>query len=148
MRHEQVITAYFNSAGHEVTTIPCPDFETFIADTSLMYPDVMFISDLPRYVIPAGTRILEANRYNEFPHREWLPAPPDLSSFHPSSRSGSYTSSQRSRSLLSRHDSFVRHRPDPDGIDPGSPAPHPHNHLAPIATLFMRDSQLVHGASH
>jgi hypothetical protein len=148
LRHEQVITAYFNSAGHEVTTIPCPDFETFIADTSLMYPDVMFISDLPRYVIPAGTRILEANRYNEFPHREWLPAPPDLSSFHPSSRSGSYTSSQRSRSLLSRHDSFVRHRPDPNGIDPGTPVPHPYNRCAPSATLFMRDSQLVHGASH
>jgi hypothetical protein len=61
LRHEQVITAYFDSAGCEVTTIPCPNFETFIANTSLMYRNVMFISDLPWYVIPAGTRILEAN---------------------------------------------------------------------------------------
>ncbi len=61
MHHEQVITVYFNSAGRKVTTIPCPDFETFIANTSLMYRNVMFISDLLRYIIPAGTRILEAN---------------------------------------------------------------------------------------
>ena len=53
IRHRDAIIAYFDSAGREVAVLPCPDFESFIAANSLMYRDVMFISDLPRYVIPA-----------------------------------------------------------------------------------------------
>jgi hypothetical protein len=80
IRHQDAIIAYFDSAGREVDILQCPDFESFIADNSLMYRDVMFISDLPRYVIPAGRRILEANEYNASPRHDWLPEPPDLSS--------------------------------------------------------------------
>ena len=67
IRNQDAITAYFDSAGREVSVIPCPDFESFIAANNLMYRDVLFISDLPRYVIPAGIRILEANEYNASP---------------------------------------------------------------------------------
>ena len=59
--NQDAITAYFNSAGREVSDIPCPDFESLIAANNLMYRDVLFISDLPRYIIPAGIRNLEAN---------------------------------------------------------------------------------------
>ena len=52
-RHEEAITAYFDSsAGREVAVIPCPDFEQFIADNNLLYRDFLFVSDLPRYIIP------------------------------------------------------------------------------------------------
>ena len=110
LRHQDAITAYFNIAGQEVAVFPCPDFESFIADTSLMYREVLFITDLPRYLIPAGIQILKANSYIASPRYDWLPDPPDLSSFQPSSRSMgmSWTSSsQHSHSVLSRQDSFV-----------------------------------------
>jgi hypothetical protein len=87
LRHQDAITAYFDSAGWEVTVFPCPDFDSFITDTILMYRDVLFIINLPRYIIPAGIRILEANSYITSPHLNWLPDPPNLSSFQPSSRS-------------------------------------------------------------
>jgi hypothetical protein len=81
LRHQDAIIAYFDSAGREVAAFLCPDFESFIADTSLMYRDVLFITDLPRYVIPAGSiRVLKANSYIALPHYDWLPDPPDLSS--------------------------------------------------------------------
>ena len=110
LRHQDAITAYFDSAGQEVTVLPCPDFDSFIADNSLMYRDVLFITDLPRYVIPAGIRILKANSYIASPHLAWLPAPPNILSFQPSSSSTGTSlpsPSQHSRSLLSRHDSSV-----------------------------------------
>jgi hypothetical protein len=91
-----------------------------------MYGDVLFISDLPWYIIPAGIRILAANDYNESPCHDWLPEPPDLSSFGSSSKSRS-SHSQRSRSLLSRHGSLVEVWPDPEGFDPHSvPVQHIH----------------------
>ncbi len=40
IRHQDAITAYFDSAGREVTVIPCPDFESFIAENNLVYRDV------------------------------------------------------------------------------------------------------------
>jgi hypothetical protein len=137
LRHKDAITAYFDSAGRAVTVFPCPDFETYIADNSFMYRDVMFITNLPRYVIPAGIRILKANPYNNSPHYDWLPAPPDLSSFNPSSRSAgtSQALSQRSRSLLSRQDSYVGYRPDPEGIDPHYS--HHYNPRAPLLAIVI-----------
>ena len=54
LRHQDAITAYFDSAGREISVIPCPDFESFIVNNNLMYRDVLFITDLPRYIIPAG----------------------------------------------------------------------------------------------
>ena len=110
LRHQDAITAYFDSARRSVTVLPCPDFDSFLANTSLIYRDVLFLTNLPRYVIPAGIRILETNSYIKLPHLAWLPPPPDLSSFQPSSRStGTSRPSplQHFRSLLSRHDSSV-----------------------------------------
>jgi hypothetical protein len=57
--HQDAISAYFDSPGQEISIIPCPDFDMFITDLNLMYHDVMFISDLPWYIIllylsPAG----------------------------------------------------------------------------------------------
>ena len=146
LRHQDAITAYFDSAGQEVTVLPCPDFDSFIADNSLMYRDVLFITDLPRYVIPAGIRILKANSYIASPHLAWLPAPPNILSFQPSSSSTGTSlpsPSQHSRSLLSRHDSSVGRRPDPDGIA-SSPSYHSTPRV-PIQNIHMGRNKLVVG---
>jgi hypothetical protein len=71
--HQDAIIAYFDSASREVTVFSCSDFESFIADNSIIYRDVLFITDLPRYIIPAGIRILVANKYNASPRHDWLP---------------------------------------------------------------------------
>ena len=104
--HEAAITAYFDSAGHEVDVLPCPDFEQFVADNNLLYRDLLFVSDIPRYIIPAGLRVNKAQNYNDSPPYDWLPDPPSLSSFGPPSRSPdtSHTPlSHCSCSLLSHH---------------------------------------------
>jgi hypothetical protein len=150
LHHEDTITAYFDSAGREVNVFPCPDFEIFIADNSLMYCDVMFITDLPWCIIPAGIRILEVNNYNASPQYNWLPEPPDLSSFQPSSHSTgtSKASSQHSHShsLLSRQDSYVGLCPDPEGID--SHPSHHYNPCAPVQTILMGGNPAGHSGSH
>jgi hypothetical protein len=43
---EDAITAYFSSAGREVTILPCPDFDTFMANYSLVDCDVSFFNNL------------------------------------------------------------------------------------------------------
>jgi hypothetical protein len=146
--HKDAITAYFDSAGRMVTVFPCPNFETYIANNSLMYRNVMFITNLPRYVIPAGIRILKANHYNDSPHYDWLPAPPDLSSFNLSSRSAgtSQAFSQCSCSLLSRQDSYVRYHPDLEGIDPHSS--HHYNPCTPVPAIFMGGNPADPSGSH
>jgi hypothetical protein len=73
--HQDAITAYFDSAGRSVTVLPYPDFDSFLANTSLIYRDVLLLTDLPRYVIPAGIQILNANSYIPSPHLAWLPPP-------------------------------------------------------------------------
>jgi hypothetical protein len=65
---EDTITAYFDSAGQEVTILPCPDFDTFMADYSLLDCDVIFVNDLAQYIIPEGICIKQANQYNASPH--------------------------------------------------------------------------------
>ena len=143
LRHQDAITAYFDSAGREISVIPCPDFESFIVNNNLMYRDVLFITDLPRYIIPAGMRILQANDFNASPIRDWLPAPPDLSSFQSASGAASSRSSQRSRSLLSRiDDSHVGERPDPDGYA----IPPTHLYGAPLGNVVMGRSS-VYGSN-
>ena len=149
LHHQDTITAYFDSAGQEVTVLPCPDFDSFLVDISLMYRDMLFITDLPRYIIPAGIRILEANTYIASPNLDWLPDPPDLSSFQPSSHStGTSRPSllQRSRSLLSRQDSFLGRHPDPDGID-SDPSYHS-NPRAPIRNIHMGGDLAGQGGSY
>jgi hypothetical protein len=82
-RHqENAISAYFENAGREVTVLPCPNFANFLSDHSLQERNVSLIIDLPRNIIPAGICILQANEYSASPNQEWLPAPPDLSSFN------------------------------------------------------------------
>ena len=54
LRHQDAITAYFDSAGRDVTVFPCPDFESFIADNNLMYMDVLFHLGPPSIHHPSG----------------------------------------------------------------------------------------------
>jgi hypothetical protein len=140
--HEAAITAYFDSAGHEVDVLPCPDFEQFVADNNLLYRDLLFVSNIPRYIIPAGLRILEAQNYDD--------SPPSLSSFGPSSRSPDTSqapSSQRSRSLLSRHAPAVGPCPDPDGFA-SHLFRHPFNPCAPVRHVRMGGQHGVPSGSH
>ena len=57
----------FDRAWREVPVLPCPDFEQFITDNNLLYRDLLFVSDLPWYIIPAGIHILEAQNYDDSP---------------------------------------------------------------------------------
>jgi hypothetical protein len=66
-RHEAAITAYFDSAGRKVDVLPCPNFEQSVANNNLLYRDLLFLSDIPRYVIPAGLHIIEAQNYDDSP---------------------------------------------------------------------------------
>ena len=116
-----------------MTALPCPDFESFLADTSLIYRNMLFLSDLPRYVFPVGIRMLEANRYIASPHLDWVPPPPNLSSFQPSSSSTGTSRpspSQHPSSLLLRHDFSGGRPPDPNRISsaftPRAPVCHIH----------------------
>jgi hypothetical protein len=68
LHHQDAISAYFDSMGREISVIPCPNFDTFITNLKLMYPDVMFVSDLLWYIIPAGNWILQANQYGDSPN--------------------------------------------------------------------------------
>ena len=86
-RHEDALTAYFDSAGREVTVLPCPNFERFVDAYNIPLHDVLSVSDLPRYIILAGIRILASQQYKDSPRFDWLPGPPSLLSFGPSSRS-------------------------------------------------------------
>ena len=150
-RHEAAITAYFNSAGREVDVLPCPNFEQYITGNSLLYRDLLFVSsDIPRYIIPVGLRILEAQNYDNSPRYDWLPDPPSLSSFGPSSRSPDMSqapSSQRSCSLLSRHASVVGPCPDPDGFA-SHLCHHPFDPRAPVPHVRMGGHHEVPGSRH
>ena len=66
--HEEAITAYFDSAGREVAVLPCPDFEQFITDNYLLYRDLLFVSDLPRYII-------RGSELRQFPALRLVPGP-------------------------------------------------------------------------
>jgi hypothetical protein len=117
-RHqENAISAFFENTGREVTVLPCPNFANFLLDHSLQERNISLIIDLPHYIIPAGIRILQANKYSALPNQEWLPAPPDLSSFNALYQHSSHRSSLSLRPLLSRCDAHGNQHPDPDGID-------------------------------
>jgi hypothetical protein len=134
-RHqEKAISAYFENAGREVTILPCPNFAKFLVDHSLQERNVSLIIDLPRYIIPAGIFILQANKYSALHNQEWLPAPPDLSSFNALSQHSSHRSSLSSRGLLLRRNAHGNQRPDPDGVD--SSLAH-HSFYHPVATAHM-----------
>lgn len=54
-RHLQdAITAHYDSVGRVVTVLPCPHFANFLTDHSLHERNVSLVSNLPRYIGPAG----------------------------------------------------------------------------------------------
>ena len=75
---EDAIGAYFDGAGREVTTLPCPDFEGFLLANSLHTRNVTFITDLPDYILRMGHRILgnNASSSDGVPDLSWLPQSP------------------------------------------------------------------------
>jgi hypothetical protein len=133
---EKAISAYFENAGHEVTILPCPNFAKFLVDHSLQERNVSLIIDLPRYIIPAGIFILQANEYSALHNQEWLPAPPDLSSFNALSQHSSHRSSLSLHALLSRRDAHGNQHPDPDGAN-SSLAHHSFYHPVAVAVAVV-----------
>jgi hypothetical protein len=119
------------------------------------------LTDLARHVIPAGIRILQANYYGDSPNLDWMPAPPDTSSFglsHDSSSRRSLLSSQPLLSSRTSSSSQIRARgnrggcrycqPDPEGIGFTQA---PHHRSVPDAVfmgLFMRGSVTSQGGIH
>jgi hypothetical protein len=101
---ENAISTYFENAGREVMVLPCPNFANFLLGHSLQERNVSLIINLPRYIIPTGICILQANKYSALLNQEWPPAPPDLSNFNALSQHSSHRSSLSLRALLLRHD--------------------------------------------
>ena len=62
--HQETVRAYFDSAGREVTTLPCPDFEEFLLANSLRTRNVSFLCNLPEYILRLGRRILKDTAYS------------------------------------------------------------------------------------
>ena len=76
--HHETIQAYFDRAGREVTTLPCPDFEEFLLANSLRTRNVSFLCNLPGYILRLGCWILEDTTYSSDgrPDLLWLPCSP------------------------------------------------------------------------
>jgi hypothetical protein len=103
-RHQEgAIAIYYDSAGQEVTVLPCPNFANFLIEHSIQEHNVSLIIDLPCYIIPAGTRILQANHYSASPNQDWLPVSLDLSSLYALSQRSSHRLSLSLQSLLLHH---------------------------------------------
>ena len=85
LAEENAIRAYFDSAGREVTTLPCPDFEGFLLANSLRTRNVSFLMDLPAYILRMGRQILADNAYSDDarPDLSWLPRAPSSASTPP-----------------------------------------------------------------
>ncbi len=116
---EDAIMAYSESAGCVVLVVPCPNFDAFMAENHLSNCDIVFVLDLPCHIIPAGIKILHANWHNNSPNLDWMPAPPDTSSFVSSRASSSCQSLHSSQPHLSvwatSHQKGSGHsQPDPD----------------------------------
>ncbi len=107
-----------------------------MVDHSLQECNVSLIINLPRYIIPAGIFILQANKYSALHNQEWLPAPLDLSSFNALSQHSSHCSSLSLHALLSRRDAHGNQRPDPDGVD-SSLAHHSFYHPVAVAVVVV-----------
>ena len=78
--HQETVRAYFDSAGREVTTLPCPVFEEFILANSLRTCNVSFLCDLPKYILRLGLWILKDTAYSSDgrPGLSWLPCTPSV----------------------------------------------------------------------
>jgi hypothetical protein len=82
LAEENAIRAYFDSAGREVSTLPCPNFEGFLLANSLRTRNVSFLMDLPAYILRMGCQILAENAYSDDarPDLSWLPRAPSSAS--------------------------------------------------------------------
>ena len=117
--NEEALRAYFDGAGREVTTLPCPDFKGFLLANYLCTCNVFFMSDLPDYILRLGRRNLEDNEYSSdgLPDLSWLPCSPSETS--PSllsrgpTRSAFHPLNVTTRAPPSRPPSC----PDPDGLN-------------------------------
>ena len=121
--HQETVRAYFDSAGREVTTLPCPDFEEFLLANSFRTRNVSFLCDLPEYILRLGHQILEDTAYSSDgrPDLSWLPRTPSVTS--PSLLSTGHTrSASCPANVMTRacppQPSRAPVRPDPDGITP------------------------------
>jgi hypothetical protein len=137
---EEAIPTYFDSAGHEVFVIPCPDFEAFMADNHLSNQDIVFVTDLSRHTILASRRILQTTRHNDTPNLDWMPPPPNLLSFISSQTISSQHSLRLSQPLLSSkatltHVSSAHHWLDLEGV-----GFNPDLHHRVPSTVFMGGS--------
>ena len=130
LAEEDAIRAYFDSAGREVTTLPCPNFEGFLLANSLRTRNVSFLVDLPAYILRMGRQILANNAYSDDarPDLSWLPRAPSLASplsetlvsgepRRSASRPPQVTPS-RPPNVTMRARFLLSSRPDPEGIDP------------------------------
>jgi hypothetical protein len=117
---EDAIGAYFDGAGREVTTLPCPDFERFLLTNSLCTRNVSFITNLLDYILCMGRRILEDNAYSSdgIPDLSWLPHSPSETSPSLLSRGPKRSASCPPNVTMRAHNtSRPPSRPNPDGLN-------------------------------
>ena len=121
--HQETVQAFFNSAGREVTTLPCPDFEEFLLANSLRTFNISFLCDLPEYILRLGRQILKDTAYSSDgrPDLSWLPRSPSATS--PSLLSRGHThSASHPANVMTRarppQPSRAPVQPDPDRITP------------------------------
>jgi hypothetical protein len=81
-KHLETIRAYFDSAGREVITLLCPDFEEFLLANSIRTCNVYILCVLPEYILRLGCRILKDTAYSSDgrPDLSWLPRSPSVTS--------------------------------------------------------------------
>jgi hypothetical protein len=68
-----------------LSSFPAMISTPFRSITPLITSDINFVTYLLSYIIPAGIQILDAEQSSVLPNQDWLPAPPNLSSFSTSS---------------------------------------------------------------
>jgi hypothetical protein len=136
--HQDPLLAFFDNAGRAVHVLPCPDFEVFLRSNFISTRDVLFVTDLPPHMIPAGRCILEEDGYlmDAASNLSWLPEIPSALTF---SRTSQGMSQGRTlppvRMVPSRppyplvtyrtNPSRGMFRPNPDGINSHSFGWHP-----------------------
>ena len=121
--HQETIRAHFDSAGREVITLPCPNFEEFILANFLRTCYVSFLCNLPEYILRLGHWILKDTAYSSDGHPDllWLPRSPSatlpslLSRGH--NRSASPPANVMTRACPPQP-SRTPFQPDPDRITP------------------------------
>ena len=117
------IQAYFDTAGREVTTLPCPDFEAFLRANSLRTCNVSFLCNLPEYILHLGPRTLKDTTYSSDgrPDLLWLPRSPSATLPSLLSRGHTRSASRPANVMTRAHPpppSRTPFRPNPDGIPP------------------------------